>query len=57
VTVAVAIGMDGFSTLSELVPALAFHAVSSALGWQLLTKSAAEPYEEPAEETLTSTLA
>lgn len=57
ITVAVATGMDGFSTISALVPAFVFHAVSSALGWQLLSKSAGEPYAEPAEDTLTATLA
>jgi hypothetical protein len=32
--------MDGFTTLAGIVPALAFHAISSAAGWHLLSMAA-----------------
>lgn len=57
VVVAVATRIEGFTTLSALVPAFVFHAVSSAVGWNLLSKAAEPVYSESAEDTLTSTLA
>jgi hypothetical protein len=32
--------VDGFTTLAGIAPALAFHAVSSAAGWHLLSMAA-----------------
>ena len=39
-TVAVATGMEGFRTLGGLVGAVAFHAVVSAVGMQMLVAAA-----------------